>query len=60
MQKNYKYVLMLLRGELAEIFVKVDPKFYRKYVITSKQGVTILYVKLSKALYVLLRSLVLF
>ena len=38
----------------------MDPKFYRKYVITSKQGVPILYVKLTKALYGMLCSAMLF
>ena len=32
--ENYEYVLILLRGKLAELLVKVDPKLYRKYVIT--------------------------
>ena len=31
--------------------VKVDPKLYRKYVITSKQGGPMLYVKLTKDFY---------
>ena len=47
---NDETVLMLLRGKLAELLVKVDPKLYRKYVITSSKGIPMLYVKLSKAL----------
>ena len=43
-------------GKLEELLVKVDPKLYRKYVITSKQVVPMLYVKLTKALYGMLRS----
>ena len=58
--ENYEYVLMLLRGNLAEILVKVDPKLYIKCVITSKQGVPVLCVKLTKALYVMFRRVVLF
>ena len=51
---------MLLHGKLAELLVKVDPSLYRKYVITSKQGVPMLYVKLTKALCGILRSAMLF
>ena len=35
--ENDEYVLMLLRGKIAELLVKVDPKFYKKYVIKSNQ-----------------------
>ena len=31
-------VVMLLRGRLAELMVEVDPKLYRKYVITNTKG----------------------
>ena len=57
---NDETVLMLLRGKLAELLVKVDPKLYRKYVITLRKGILMLYVKLSKALYGMLRSALLF
>ena len=36
---NDEDVLMLLRGKLAELMVKVDPSVYREYVTTSKKGV---------------------
>ena len=49
--ENDEYVLILLRGRITEQLVKVDPKLYRKYVITSKQRVPMLYVKLIKDLY---------
>ena len=58
--ENDEYVLMLIGGKLAELLVKVNPKLYIKYVITSKQGVSMLYVKLTKALYGILRSAMLF
>ena len=58
--ENDEKVLMLLRGRLAELMVKVDPSLYRKYVTTSKKGVPMLYVKLIKALYRLLSSALLF
>ena len=58
--ENDKYVLMLLHGNLEELLGKVDPKLHRKYVITLKQGVPMLYAKLTKALYGMLISMVLF
>ena len=51
---------MLLCGNLAEILVNVDPKLYQKYVITSKQGAPIFYIKLTKDIYGMLRSAMLF
>ena len=57
--ENDKYVLIMIRGKLAELLVKVDPKLYRKYVIKSKQRVTMLYVKLIKDLYGMLHSTIL-
>ena len=58
--ENDKYVLIMLRGKLAELLVKLDPKLYQKYVITSKQGMPILYVKPTKVIYEMLRSTMLF
>ena len=49
--ENGKNVLMLLCGKLEELLVKVHPKLYRKYFSKSNQGVPMLYVKLTKALY---------
>ena len=57
---NPDYVLMCLIGKLAEMMVRVDPKLYRKYVLTSAKGEPILYVKLNKALYGWLKSALLF
>jgi hypothetical protein len=57
---NDEKILMLLRGKLAEIMVKIDPLLYRKYVTFSSKGVPILYVRLSKALYGMLRAALLF
>ena len=57
---NDEDVLMLLRGNLAELMVKVDPSMYREYVTTSKKGVLMLYVKLDKAMYGMLRAALLF
>eukprot|EP00804_Cyclotella_cryptica_P010749 CCRYP_005527-RA/>CCRYP_005527-RA protein AED:0.26 eAED:0.17 QI:0/0/0/1/1/1/3/0/840 len=53
-------VIMVLRGELAELMAKVEPKLYRPYIITTSRGESILYVKMQKAMYGLLRSALLF
>jgi hypothetical protein len=43
-------VLMVLKGELAEMMVQIAPQVYRKYVNVDKKGTPILYVRLQKAL----------
>ena len=53
-------VVMLLRGQLADLMVQVDPELYGPYVRKSKKGESILYVKMLKAMYGLLRSALLF
>ena len=53
-------VIMVLRGELCDLMVKVNPQLYRKYVINSKKGTPMLYVELYKSLYGLMRSALLF
>ena len=58
--ENEENVLMLIRGKIAEQLFKVDPKLCGKYVITLKQGGPILYVKLAKDFYVILRRAMLF
>ena len=57
---NDERVLMLIRGKLTEIMVMVDPYMYQEYVTYSKNGVPMLYVHLSKALYGMLRDDLLF
>jgi hypothetical protein len=57
---NDEFVVMLLRGKLAEMMVKIDPSLYRKYIFVGKGQQPMLYVKLNKALYGLLRSALLF
>ena len=49
-------VLMRLRGPLVEALVMIDPAICRKYVTTDKKGEPILYVRMSKALYGILKS----
>jgi len=53
-------VLMVLKGELADMMVQIAPQVYRKYVTVDKKGTPILYVKLQKALYGLMRASLLF
>jgi len=53
-------VIMLMKGRLAELLVQIDPTMYRKYVTTNSKGEPMLYVRLSKALYGLLQSALLF
>jgi hypothetical protein len=57
---NDKEMFMLLKGRLAELMVQVDPQLYRKFVIHNKNNQALLYVKLSKAIYGLLKSALLF
>jgi hypothetical protein len=53
-------VFMVLKGELCELMVRVNPKIYRRYVTTDRKGNPILYVQLYKSMYGLLRSALLF
>jgi hypothetical protein len=53
-------VLMLLKGKLAEMMVQIALQVYMKYVTVDRKGMKILYVKLQKALYWLMRSSLLF
>ncbi len=51
-----KDILMILRGELAGMMVQIAPQVYRKHVTVDRKGMPILYVKLQKALYGLMRA----
>jgi hypothetical protein len=44
-------VIMVLKGDLADMMVQIAPETYRKYITTDKKGTRILYVKLQKVLY---------
>jgi hypothetical protein len=57
---NDKESFMLLKGRLAELMVQVNPNLYQKYIIYNKNNQALLYVKLSKAIYGLLKSTLLF
>ncbi len=55
-----KDVLMVLKGELTEMMVQIAPQIYQKYITMDKKGTKILYVKLQKVLYGLMRASLLF
>ncbi len=55
-----KDITMILKGRLAKLMVKVAPNLYRKYISVDAKGSVILYVKMQKAIYGLLRSALLF
>ena len=57
---NDERILMLLRGKLAEMMVRIDPSLYRKYMTYSDKGVPMLYVRLNNALCGMLRAALLF
>jgi hypothetical protein len=52
-------ILMKLEGTMAELLVKLDPKMYRKCILM-KNGKSVMYVKLQKALYRTLQAALLF
>ena len=51
---------MLLGRKLAKMMVRIDPALYREYVTYSAKSVPMLYVRLFKALYGMLRATLLF
>ena len=55
-----KEVIMVLTGELAKMMVQIALEIYRKYIAVDRKGTKMLYVKLQKALYGLLRASLLF
>ena len=53
-------VLMVLRDNLAELMALAAPEVYRDHIAVTSDGRTVLYVKLCKALYGCLKSVLLF
>ncbi len=53
-------VLMVLKGELATMLLEIAPQTYRPYITQDRKGQPLLYVKLKKALYGLMRASLLF
>ncbi len=56
---NEDYVTMKMVGTLAELMVKTNPKMYRQYIVLEK-GRSVLYLQLQKALYGMMKSVLLF
>jgi hypothetical protein len=53
-------VLMVLKGELADMMVHIAPQIYRKYITVDRKGTAMLYTMLQKVLYGLMRVSLLF
>ena len=47
---NNKHVIMVLRGELCKLMVKVNPTLYQTYVLNDRKGIFVLYVELYKSM----------
>ncbi len=56
---NKDYFVMQMNGTLAKLMVKTDPKLYRKYLV-DKKGKKVLYLRLQKVLYGMMKSALLF
>jgi hypothetical protein len=55
-----KHVIMVLKGELVAMLLQIAPGIYSQYLTSNRKVVEILYVKLNKALYGLMRACLLF
>ena len=53
-------VLMVLKGELAEMMVHIAPQIYWKHITVDGKGSPVLYVKQQKVLYGLMRASLLY
>ncbi len=56
---NDNYMIMRMNGTCAELMVKTDPKLYQKYIALGK-GRQVLYLRLQKAIYGMMKSALLF
>ena len=57
---NPDLVHMISRGKMSELMAMTEPRTYRKFVTYDNKGNTMLYVELTKALYGMLKSALLF
>ena len=57
---NDQRIIMAIRGKTAELLVRMNASLYRPYIWYTKKGVPMLYVKIYKALYGMLRAALLF
>ncbi len=51
---------MVLKGKLADMMIQIVPEVYRRYVRMDRKGTKVLYIKLQKALYGLMKASLLF
>ena len=58
--ENDDQVLMAMEGRLAELMAVIEPKIHPRFVAKDNDGKKVLYVKLMKALYGLLKSALIF
>ena len=58
--ENDSKAIIQLQGKTVDLLVTLDPSLCRKYVIIGKKGELVLYIILSKDLYGLLKSALLF
>jgi hypothetical protein len=56
---NDDYVITKMVGMLAKLLVKTNPRLYRQYIVLEK-GRSMLYLRLQKALYGMMKSALLF
>ncbi len=52
---NKDYAVMQMSGTLAKLMAKTDPKLYRKFLV-DKKGKKVLYLRLQKVLYGMMKS----
>ena len=57
---NLDLVHMVFRGKMAELMGMTYPKTYRKFIMYNSKGQALLYVELTKMLYGMLKSALLF
>ena len=57
---NPDLVHMVFRGKMAELMGMTDPKTYQKFITYDSKGQALLYVELTKMLYGMLKSALLF
>ena len=53
-------MIMVMEDQLVELMAMTKPKIYQRYITINKKGKPVLYVKLQKVLYDLLKSTLLF
>ena len=58
--ENDKNIIMLLCSKLADMMVQVDQIMYHKYVTYSPDGKDMLYIRLSKSIYGMIRAALFF